>query len=75
MKLEQFDPATSTAEVRACHEIYLAGHPIDEPDGPPFSERAFTGWLTIGWTGDTQEVWLARDSQGEPRGFYQLSLP
>jgi GNAT superfamily N-acetyltransferase len=75
MKLEQFDPAAGAAEVRACHEIYLAGHPIDDPDHPPMSARFFAGWLTVGWTEDRQEVWLARDSQGEPRGWYLLSLP
>ena len=75
MKLEQFDPAAGAAEVRACHEIYLAGHPIDDPNHPPMSARFFAGWLTLGWTEDRQEVWLARDSQGEPRGWYLLSLP
>ncbi len=75
MKLEQFDPAVDAAEVRACHEIYLAGHLIDDPYGPPMSARFFAGWLTLGWTEDRQEVWLARDSQGEPRGWYLLSLP
>ena len=75
MKLEQFDPAAGAAEVRACHEIYLAGHPIDDPDHPPMSARFFAGWLTVGWTEDRQEVWLTRDSQGEPRGWYLLSLP
>ena len=75
MKLEQFDPAAGAAEVRACHEIYLAGHPIDDPYGPPMSARYFAGWLTLGWTEDPQEVWLARDSQGGPRGCYLLGLP
>jgi GNAT superfamily N-acetyltransferase len=75
MQLEQFDPSASPAEVRACHQIYLAGQPIDDPAGPPFTERAFAGWLSLGWTEDKQEVWLARDSQGETRGFCQLSLP
>lgn len=75
MELEQFDPAAGAAEVRACHQIYLAGHPIDDPYGPPMSAQYFAGWLTLGWTEDKQELWLARDSRGEPRGWYQLSLP
>jgi len=75
MKLEQFDPAAAEAEVRACHEIYLAGRPVDDPDGPPMSARFFAGWLTLGWSEDPQEVWLARDGQGEPRGWYVLRLP
>ena len=75
MKLEQFDPAADAAGVRACHEVYLAGHPIDDPNHPPMSARFFAGWLTLGWTEDRQELWLARDSQGEPRGWCMLSLP
>jgi GNAT superfamily N-acetyltransferase len=75
MKLEQFDPAVDAAEVRACHEIQLAGHPIDEPNHPPMSARFFAAWLTLGWTEDRQELWLARDSHGEPRGWCMLSLP
>jgi GNAT superfamily N-acetyltransferase/RimJ/RimL family protein N-acetyltransferase len=75
MKLEQFDPAAGEAEVRACYEIYLAGHPIDDPYGPAMSARYFAGWLTLGWTEDPQEVWLARDGQGAPRGWYLLCLP
>ena len=75
MNLEQFDPAVDAARVRACHEIYLAGHPIDDPNHPPMSARFFAGWLTLGWTEDRQEVWLARDSQGRARGWCLLSLP
>ena len=75
MKLEQFDPAVDAAGVRACHEIYLAGHPIDDPNHPPMSAQYFAGWLTLGWTEDRQEVWLARDSHGEAHGWCLLSLP
>jgi GNAT superfamily N-acetyltransferase/RimJ/RimL family protein N-acetyltransferase len=75
MELTQVDPAVGAAEIRACHEIYLAGQPIDDPYGPPMSARYFAVWLTMGWTEDPQEVWLARDSQGEPRGWYVLGLP
>ncbi len=75
MQLAQLDPAVDAAGVRACHEIYLAGRPIDDPYGPPMSAGYFAGWLTLGWTEDPQEVWLARDGQGVPRGWYLLSLP
>ena len=75
MRLEQFDPAVDAAAVRACHEIHLAGHPIDEPNHPPMSARFFAAWLTLGWTEDRQELWLARDRRGEPSGWLMLSLP
>lgn len=75
MKLERFDPAAGDDLVRACHEIYLAGVPADDPDGPRMSPRFFAGWLEAGWTQDPSESWLARDSSGEPCGWYHLSLP
>jgi len=37
--------------------------------------RFFAGWLTLGWHQDPQEVWLARDGAGTPRGWYLLGLP
>jgi GNAT superfamily N-acetyltransferase/RimJ/RimL family protein N-acetyltransferase len=75
MKAERFDPGTDSNAVRACHEIYLSGLPVDDPLGPPMSPRAFAGWLTLGWTEDPQEAWLARDDSGRPCGWYALSLP
>lgn len=75
MKLEQFDPAAGGGPVRACHEIYLAGVPADDPDGPPMSRRHFAGWLEAGWTPDLSECWLARDDSGAPCGWYRISLP
>jgi GNAT superfamily N-acetyltransferase len=75
MKVERFDAATDGDSVRACHEIYLSGIPDDDPLGPPMSPRSFAGWLTLGFTEDPQETWLARDDSGEPCGWYVLSLP
>jgi GNAT superfamily N-acetyltransferase len=75
MDLERFDPATDGESVRACHEIYLSGLPIDDPDGPHFSLRSFAGWLALGWTEDPSEAWLARDAVGELCGWYVLFLP
>ncbi len=73
MKLEQFDPGADEAGVRACHEIYLACHPIDDPSGPrgpPVLRRL----AHPGLDRSRQEVWLARDGR-RPRGWYLLSLP
>ncbi len=75
MKIERFDAATGGDSVRACHEIYLSGIPVDEPLGPPMSPRSFAGWLALGFTEDPRETWLARDDSGEPCGWYVLSLP
>jgi GNAT superfamily N-acetyltransferase len=75
MNLERFAPADDGAAVRACYEIYRAGAPADDPDGPPMPARSFAGWLALGWTEDPLETWLARDGAGEPCGWYVLGLP
>jgi hypothetical protein len=66
MKVERSDPGTDSDSVCACYEIYLSGMHVDDPLGPPMSPRAFAGWLTLGWTEDPQETWLARDDSGRP---------
>jgi GNAT superfamily N-acetyltransferase len=75
MRIERFDPAADTQSVRACHEIYAAGAPADEPLLPVASYRNFAGWLRFGWTEDPVQTWLARDDGGQPAGWYQLILP
>jgi GNAT superfamily N-acetyltransferase len=75
VNLERFSPADDEASVRACHEIYLSGVPADDPGGPVMSFRPFAGWLERGWTEDPAETWLAHDAEGEPSGWYRLSLP
>jgi GNAT superfamily N-acetyltransferase len=74
MNLQRIDPAADSAAVDACYGIYQAAQPIDDPYGPPTSARAFASELTMGWT-DPQELWLARDSAGQLRGWYVLTLP
>jgi len=75
MDMERFDPATDAGSVRACHEIYLAGAPIDVAGHPPESYDTFAGWMIYGWTEDPSECWLASDPAGRPRGWYRLTLP
>jgi GNAT superfamily N-acetyltransferase len=75
MNLEQFDPAADPESVRACHEIFLAGVPADDPDGPPVPPRSFANWLELHWLGSPSECWLARDGAGEPAGWFRLILP
>jgi GNAT superfamily N-acetyltransferase len=75
MKIEQvgLGPA-DTGKIRACFEVSLAAERVDEPAGPWFTERPFTGWLTVGWDGNPREAWLATD-QGTAVGWYRLELP
>jgi GNAT superfamily N-acetyltransferase len=75
MKIEQvgLGPA-DTGQIRACFEVSLAAERVDEPAGPWFTERPFTGWLTVGWDGNPREAWLATD-QGSAVGWYRLELP
>ena len=75
MKIEQvgLSPA-DMGKIRACFEVSLAAERVDEPAGPWFTERPFTGWLTVGWDGNPREAWLATD-QGSAVGWYRLELP
>jgi len=75
MRTERFDPASDTEAVRACHEIYLAAAHADGMRRPAMSPRTFRVWLRYGWTEDPSEAWLARDDDGEVRGWYLLTLP
>jgi GNAT superfamily N-acetyltransferase len=73
MRIEQADPS-DTRSARMCHEVYLAAQRVDEPGGPSFADRAWTGWLAVGWDGDPREVWLASPG-GSVAGWYRLELP
>jgi GNAT superfamily N-acetyltransferase len=73
MRIEQADPS-DTRSARVCHEVYLAALRVDEPGGPSFTDRAYAGWLAVGWDGNPREVWLARQG-GSVAGWYRLELP
>jgi RimJ/RimL family protein N-acetyltransferase len=75
MRTERFDPATDTEAVRACHDIHLAEWRADGVRRPPMSPRIFQAWLRYGWTEDPPQAWLARDDDGEVRGWYVLTMP
>jgi GNAT superfamily N-acetyltransferase len=75
MRIEQFDPAADPDRLRACHELFIAGGPADDPNRPPMSLPHFTGWWVCGWTGEPREVWLGTDLGGTPVGCYLLELP
>jgi GNAT superfamily N-acetyltransferase/RimJ/RimL family protein N-acetyltransferase len=75
VQLERFDPLADPATAHLCHEMYLAGHPADEPGWPAMSRRSFTAWLALGWTEDHPETWLARDAAGNACGWYSIAFP
>ena len=74
VQLERFDPGRDQAAVRLCHELYLAGLPVDDPRLPAMSRRAFTAWLALGWTEDHPEAWLARDEAGRICAWYSITF-
>jgi len=73
MRIERLDPGDAD-RIRACFRVFLAAQRVDEPEGPWFTERPFSGWLTVGWGGDPREIWLAAD-QDSIVGWYRLELP
>jgi GNAT superfamily N-acetyltransferase len=74
MRIEQADPA-DPRKARECHEVYLAAQRDDEPGAPWFTDRAYAGWLAVGWDGNPREVWQARQEDGPVAGWYRLELP
>jgi GNAT superfamily N-acetyltransferase len=75
MRIEEFDPATEDGKVDACYQMYVAGLPFDDPDGPPMSEHLFSAWMREGWSGERRETALATDVDASPVGWYLLELP
>ncbi len=76
MHIERFDPVADTDKIRACYEMYAAGKPADDPDGPLASLPVYTGWFSLGWDADPREAWLVPgDQDGTWAGGYLLELP
>lgn len=75
MRIERFDPVAEPDQVRACYKLYVAGLPVDNPEGPPFPEHHAAAWFERGFGGDPRETALATDSDGSPIGWYLLELP
>jgi GNAT superfamily N-acetyltransferase len=76
MRIEVFDPAVDTDKVKACYQLYIAGKPVDDPDGPTMSAPVYSGWFVHGWDGSPREAALAASGDDEACvGAYVLQLP
>ena len=75
MRITRFDPADDGV-VRACFDVHVAAHSVDDPVEPPLSLAAFRHWVTQGWSCNPTEVWVAADeATGETVGFCRIELP
>ena len=74
MRIEQPDPADEKI-TRACYDVMLAAHEVDEPVEPPMSYETFRLYLRHGWEKSPGEVWVAADDAGSVTGYYRMHLP
>jgi GNAT superfamily N-acetyltransferase len=75
MRIERFGADVDPRLVGACHDIMVAAAAADDPGLPPMSRVVFDGWLTMGWTGEPRETWLACGPDGSVTGWYLLEKP
>jgi GNAT superfamily N-acetyltransferase len=75
LHLTRFDGRSDPAALQACFDIVLAGHPYDEPNGPPETPASFAGQWVHGWDGTPHESWLGRADDGEPVCCCLVTLP
>jgi GNAT superfamily N-acetyltransferase/RimJ/RimL family protein N-acetyltransferase len=75
MQIEGFDPEAEPRKVEACYEMYAAGVPIDDPDGPAFSQRLYCDWFRRGFGGERRLTALAVADDGSWVGAYLVELP
>jgi GNAT superfamily N-acetyltransferase len=74
MRIQQWDPADEMT-TRACHQIVVAAHRLDDPVQPPPSYPVFRHFLSNGWERTPSEVWVARANDGSVTGLYRIGLP
>jgi GNAT superfamily N-acetyltransferase len=74
MRIEELDHADEK-RVRACYDVMLAAHEVDEPVEPAVSYEPFAMYLREGWEMTPGEVWVAVDDGGAVSGFYRMELP
>src|SRR5690349_18710041 len=74
MRIEQPD-LTDEKVTRACYDVMLAAHKVDEPVEPPMAYSTFSHYLHKGWEKTPAEVWVALDDAGTVTGYYRIHLP
>lgn len=74
MRIEQWDPADEKT-LRACYDVALAAHKVDEPIEPPPTYGLFAFSLREGWDPTPSEVWVAVGDDGSVVAYYRISLP
>ncbi|HEY3735098.1 MAG TPA: GNAT family N-acetyltransferase [Streptosporangiaceae bacterium] len=76
MRIEPFDPVTDTEKVRACYELYAAGHEADDPGAPLMSWPAYRGQFGLVSADARREAWLVPgEEHGTVAGMYLLRMP
>ena len=75
MRITRLDRADHDG-IRACYDVWLAAHAVDDPLSPPLSLPVFRHWLARGWESEPSETWVAADeATGETVGWYRIELP
>jgi GNAT superfamily N-acetyltransferase len=74
MRIERFDPRTDEAQLLACHQMAVAGQPLDDPNIPAEPLEQFRSWWADGFGDYPTQAWLGTDD-GEPVGGYTIELP
>ena len=67
MRIEQPDPADEKI-TRACYDVMLAAHEVDEPVEPPMSYETFRLYQRQGWEQSPGEFWVAADDAARSPG-------
>ncbi|HEX4062251.1 MAG TPA: GNAT family N-acetyltransferase [Streptosporangiaceae bacterium] len=75
MRIEGFDPGAEPGKVQTFYEMYAAGIPFDDPDGPPWTPSLFMSWVANGWAGERRKTALAVGDDGAPVGACLVELP
>jgi GNAT superfamily N-acetyltransferase len=75
VRIERFDPMADETRLRDCYEVVRSGQETDDPNVPADSYRRFRSWLTHGFAGIPQQIWLATAASGALLGCYVLGLP
>ena len=75
MQIQGFDPGAEPDKVQTFYDLYLAGVPLDDPDGPPWSRNLYTWWIANGWSGEPRRAALATGDDGAVLGGCLVELP